>query len=363
MSHHAHGDTAKGDVPTVRTAGSSWSDRLRSLAAIGLVLTLILILPSGPGPCNTLSAIFSSIILEALPFMLFGALIGGVIEAFVSRERMTGLLPRNPLATVCVAAAMGCIFPVCECAVVPVVRRLIGKGLPFSAAIAYLLAGPIVNPIVAASTWLAYGMDTRVAALRVGLGYVIAVAVAVIMGRVFPGRTALLDDAHPVPAPACACGCGDIGALPRFSEVGDVLQRSTFGFRCMQALRHGAADFLGVGQYLIIGAFIAALAQTFVNRSLLLEMHALPITSVLLMSGLAVLLNLCSEADAFIAASFRGLLPMPAQMAFMLTGPMFDLKLLLMYQVLFRRRAITLLSVLILVFTLAGALCLGWSRP
>lgn len=346
-------------APAAGAARHAWRGHMRDLAALGLVLTMLLILPSAPGPYNTLSAVFSSIILEALPFMLFGAMVGGLIEAFVSRERMAGLLPRNPVATVCVAAAMGCIFPVCECAVVPVVRRLIGKGLPFSAAIAYLLAGPIVNPIVAASTWLAYGMDAGTAALRVGLGYVVAVSVALIMGRVFPGRTALLPGAEHAAAPACACGCNDLAGLPRFADVVDAALVPTFASRCMQALRHGAADFLGVGHYLVIGAFIAALAQTFVSRSLLLDLTTLPVVSVLLMSALAVLLNLCSEADAFIAASFRGLLPMPAQMAFMLTGPMFDLKLLLMYQVLFRRRAIGLLSVLILFFTITGALCLS----
>jgi uncharacterized membrane protein YraQ (UPF0718 family) len=91
--------------------------------------------------------------------------------------------------------------------------------------------------------------------------------------------------------------------------------------------------FLAVGHYLVIGAFIAALAQTHIDRSSFLSLTAAPVLSSVLMMALAILLNLCSEADAFIAASFRGLMPIPAQMAFLLTGPMLDLKLLLMYQI------------------------------
>jgi uncharacterized membrane protein YraQ (UPF0718 family) len=114
-------------------------------------------------------------------------------------------------------------------------------------------------------------------------------------------------------------------------------------------------DFLAVGHYLVIGAFIAALAQTYIDRSSFLSLTAVPVLAVVLMMILAILLNLCSEADAFIAASFQGLMPMPAQMAFMLTGPMFDLKLLFMYQTVFKRRAIAVLATLILLGILVVA--------
>lgn len=350
--------------PTHPSTGSG-SGAMRTLFSMAIVLAMILVIPVGPlkGPYNALATIFSSIVLEALPFMLFGAFVGGLIEAFVSRERMASLLPNTRLGTVCTAAAMGLVFPVCECAVIPVVRRLIGKGLPFSAAIAYLLAGPIVNPIVAASTLLAYGLSWEVTALRLGLGYFIAVAVALILGSLFPARTALREGLDAVSVPACACGCADSPLKP-FAQVTDALHTPSVRTRLRQALRHGAADFLGVGHYLIIGAFVAALAQTFVDRSALMGMMEAPIISVLIMSGLAVALNLCSEADAFIASSFRGLVPLPGQMAFMLTGPMFDLKLLLMYQVIFRKRAILALSLLILLFTISLAAALGyWTWP
>jgi uncharacterized membrane protein YraQ (UPF0718 family) len=348
--------------------------------ALFLALAL-LFLPkvSEPGSGNTLAIIFVSIVLEAIPFMLLGSLIGGAIEAFVSRERLATLLPRKGWLTVCVAAGAGAFFPVCECAVVPVVRRLVGKGLPTSAAIAYLLGGPVVNPIVAASTALAYAFDWSIVILRLALGYGIAVVIGLIMGRVFGGTRAIQEKIAAVGenksashccdralssepgdggsakagdlfllgghAESCACGCGHAHGSALDSWVD----------KAGSAFNHAMDDFLAVGHYLVIGAFVAALAQTYIHRSSFLDLSAIPILSVVLMMALAILLNLCSEADAFIAASFQGLVSVPAQLAFLLTGPMFDLKLLLMYQSLFRRRAIVVLTTLILAAVLITA--------
>jgi uncharacterized membrane protein YraQ (UPF0718 family) len=354
------------------------------LPAIFLVVALFF-LPRGSetGTLNSLSIVFVSIVLEAIPFMLAGSLIGGLIEAFVSRERMALLLPQKRWLTVCLAAAAGILFPVCECAVVPVVRRLIGKGLPLSAAIGYLLGGPIVNPIVAASTVLAYAFDWPIAILRIALGYTIAVTIGLLMGRFFSHASALkeirsLSDRQasgsgfqhfsendhseggglkPIDAvamtpnsksAACACGCSEEAVSAGWvDKVGSAFQ-------------HALEDFLAVGHYLVIGAFIAALAQTYFQRSSFLSLADIPALSVGLMMIMAILLNLCSEADAFIAASFQGIMPLSAQMAFMLTGPMFDLKLLLMYQGMFQRKAIIFLAAMILIVVLVISVGLGW---
>ena len=300
---------------------------------------------------RSFALVFGSIVLEALPFMLVGSFIGGLIEVFVSRERLTRHLPRHPLALTCVAASLGLLLPVCECAVVPVVRRLTRKGFPLSAAVAYLLGGPIMNPIVGASTLLAYAGDWRIVAARLGAGYAIAVGVGWLMGRLFAHRRALLtasaDSAH------AGCGCGHAHA----HDPG--LGAASIFARLVAALRHASDDFTAVAHYLVIGAAIAALAQTVVERRAVLELAAIPFLPAAAMMGLAILLNLCSEADAFIAASFRGLVPTHAQLAFLLTGPMFDLKLLLMYRTLFTRRAIGVLSVLILLAVALAVAALG----
>lgn len=359
---------------------STYGATIDFLPAFFLVAAIVF-LPTGSesGALNSLAIVFVSIVLEAIPFMLIGSLVGGFIEAFVSRERMATLLPRKGALTVLIAAGAGVVFPVCKCAVVPVVRRLIGKGLPFSAAIAYLLGGPIVNPIVAASTALAYAFDWHIVLLRLGLGYGLAVIIGMLMGRWFTGNGAIKDNLGALNNNPSPCGCHhnplepehheEHSRLSKANEINTIKTGETNGGPCGchhaaserwddkvgAAFTHAMDDFLAVGHYLVIGAFIAALAQTYIDRSSFLSLTSVPVLSVVLMMALAILLNLCSEADAFIAASFQGLIPIPAQIAFLLTGPMFDLKLLLMYQSVFKRRAIIVLAALILAGVLVIA--------
>lgn len=279
---------------------------------------------------QTFSIIFSSIVLEAFPFMLLGALIGGLIEVFAPREKIANLLPNRPVLTIFLAAGLGLIFPVCECAIVPVVRRLVKKGLPLGAAVAYLLGGPIVNPLVAASTLAAYGMMWKVAMIRLFLGFAIASAAGILMDMFFTREQAILPENH-VGCDGCH-GSHDGGG---------------FFHRLRAGLVHGAEDFFDIGRFLIIGAFVAALMQTMISRDLFAAAVGVPVFSILLMMVLAVVLSLCSEADAFVAASFRFTgMPFSAQMAFMVLGPMLDIKLVLMYLSLFKKRAIITLSAL-----------------
>ncbi|MFH0879054.1 MAG: permease, partial [Lentisphaerota bacterium] len=280
--------------------------KLGLLALTLVALTIPLLARDNPG-VQAFALVFVSIVLEALPFMLMGACVGGLIEVFVSREKLLALLPRRPWAVTCVAAALGLVFPVCECAIVPIVRRLARKGFPLSAAVAYLLGGPIVNPIVGASTLLAYKFDWAVVGIRLAAGYIIAVIVGLLMARVFKNSAALLE----APSPQTRCACGH--------AHGHDHHEAAFRLpgRLLAAVRHASNDFFAVAHYLVIGAAIAALAQTLVDRQLFLSFASVPLLPSLSMMARAILLNLCSEADAFIAASFRTLLPLPAQMAFL----------------------------------------------
>lgn len=328
--------------------------RLLLLAGFVIIGYSLLATNQESTPIRTFSVVFASIILEAMPFMLLGAFLGGIIEVFVKRERLMAFLPKRTWITVLFSAGLGLVLPVCECAVVPVVRRLGRKGFPAGAAIAYLLGGPIVNPIVAASTTMAYQFDWRIALLRCGIGYGIAVVIGLCMGWIFRKRPLFIETSHQ-PSPETnhphkhTHHDHGTGSCPCHGCHMDTNSRSSLRSKLAGILRHASDDFLRVGHYLVIGAFIAALAQTYIDRSFLLNLSAYPFLPCILMMILAISLNLCSEADAFIAASFRGLIPMPAQMVFMLTGPIFDLKLLLMYQGVFSKRAIGMLAGLILV--------------
>jgi uncharacterized protein len=301
---------------------------------------------------------FVAIIAEAMPFMLLGSLVGGMIEVFVPQEWVQRSLGTRGYGAVFIAAGIGVLFPVCECAIVPVVRRLLHKGVPLSAAIAFLLGGPIVNPIVAGSTWLAYRGDWEVVITRMIGGYAIAVTVALMMHILYRNTDVLAEGAF---AETAACGCcghdHHAAAEPRTVA------------RIWTAVQHACDDFFDVGKFLVIGAFVAALARTAIGVDELRQLFSSPVLAIVLMMGLAIALNLCSETDAFIAAGFQGVLPHSAQMAFMVLGPMLDMKLLLMYLTLFRKRVILTLSILTFATVLvamiflhygAGGLSGGW---
>ncbi len=323
------------------------------LEALFLFYAMAILIHLGKGPyVRTLAITFVGIVLEAFPFMLIGALVGGFIEEFVSEERIAAILPQEKFRTVFLAAGMGIIFPVCECAIVPVVRRLIKKGAPLSAAVAFLLGGPIVNPIVWVSTAVAYRMDWRTCTIRLVIGYLIAVAIGFGMGMLFRKTPAILQDSleHGHAGREC-CGHDHAG-------------NGGNGSRVAEALAHAAEDFFHIGHFLVIGAFVAATIQATVDRSAFLFFAGCPSLSILMMMALAVALNLCSEADAFVAASFQFTMPFSGQMAFMVLGPMLDLKLLFMYLGLFRKRAIVALSGMTVVAVFAAMMVLqafmGW---
>jgi uncharacterized membrane protein YraQ (UPF0718 family) len=306
---------------------------------------------------DTLSIVFVSIVLEALPFMMLGSLVGGLIEVFLSREWVSGVLSKRRWPAFLLAGLCGVVMPVCECAIIPVTRRLLRKGVPFAVAVAYLLAGPIVNPIVAGSTAVAYAWDWRVVGLRMACGYGIALVAAALMDVLFPGRSALRADKQHDHEHACACG-HDHDHAPNG-------RRWPVWVKLIHALNHAAEDLLFVGQFLVIGAFVAALCQALISRQAFLSLAGAPSLSVLLMMLLAVVLNVCSEADAFVAASFRAHLPLSAQMAFLVLGPMLDLKLAAMYLSFVRKRAFAALAALTcgLVFAVMMLLeVFGWLR-
>jgi len=302
---------------------------------------------------STLSITFVSIFLEALPFMLLGSLIGGFIEVFISAERLTKFLPGTSWRTIFMAAGAGLFFPVCECAIVPVVRRLFQKGLPLGAGIAFLLGGPIFNPLVLISTAVAYGYQWEVAIDRIVLGYLIAATIGILVELFFSKQNALAVGL-PDNGPTCTCG------HDHHAEHGE--HKLSFFRKIVASFQHAAADFLDIGRYLIFGAFIAALLQTVIARGEMAAVAATPVLAILMMMLLAVVLSLCSEADAFIAATFRTSLPLSAQMAFMVLGPMLDIKLILMYFQLFRKRFIVALSGTTFVLVFLSMLIKYWSQ-
>jgi uncharacterized membrane protein YraQ (UPF0718 family) len=273
---------------------------------------------------------FLSVVLEGVPFILAGVLLSGLIDAFLPPRVLARVLPRNPLAGILIGGGLGAVLPMCECGIVVVIRRLLQKGLPLPTAVAYMLAAPVVNPIVAASTFAAFrGQGALEMALwRTGLAFSVAVVVAVVVH--FLSRRFVLREPLSGTGPADAVHEGGIPP----------------GGRAAAAVRASVGDFLDVTLYFILGVAVASFFNTAVNQQVILPLaENLPL-AVAGMMGLASLLSLCSTSDAFIAATFTAF-PAAAKLAFLVFGPVVDLKLVFIYGLVFRRRFIAVLVLML----------------
>jgi uncharacterized membrane protein YraQ (UPF0718 family) len=279
-----------------------------------------------PASFQQFSTIFLSIIIEAVPFVLIGVVIAGCIQIFVTEEQIRRWIPKNRFLAAMVGCVMGAFFPACECGIVPIVRRLVAKGVPLHAAVGFLLSGPLINPIVILATYMAFGNDGTIAALRMGIGFVDALIIAFIIGFLFPSNQL---------------------KTTAVSDVREHVKRASLFHRLEEVLKHSIDEFFDTGKYLIIGACFAAFMQTYVHTKSLFLFGDGDFGKTIVMMGLAYFLSLCSEADAFIAASFKSLFPVTSILAFLVYGPMIDLKNTIMLLSAFRVRFVLALLVFI----------------
>jgi uncharacterized membrane protein YraQ (UPF0718 family) len=278
------------------------------------------------------TTVFLGIFIEAAPFLLLGTVASGLVEVFVSKDDLSRMLPTNPVTAALVGGVMGFVFPVCECGVVPLTRRLFRKGLPVAAGVAFLLAAPIINPVVLASTFAAYGFG-KVLIARFGFGLLVAFSVGLIFSLKQSPADMLLPQALLV---------GDAAAGSRAL----VASTEPFKSRLHQATRIAADEFFEMGLYLVIGSLLAALMQTVVPQSFLLALGSGPLTSVLVMQILAFVLSICSTVDAFISLAFVNTFSTGAVLSFLVFGPMVDIKSLLMFTGVFQRKFVVYLVAL-----------------
>jgi uncharacterized protein len=290
---------------------------------------------------SNLAAVFLGIFMEAVPYLLIGTLASALVEVFIRSEDLAGWIPRPVLLQVAAGGLLGMFFPVCECGVVPLTRRLIWKGMPPGAAVAFLLAAPVVNPIVIASTFAAFGSGPVLWG-RLGLTFLVATGTGLVFSALPDGRALLrLPTATPDREPRLEAVQAD-GPLPAKEPLRTRLHR---------VLVIAADEFFEMGRYLVIGSSLAAILQTFLPQSAMLAVGRGPALSVIVLVALAVILSVCSTVDAFIALAFVGTFTSGAIVAFLTYGPMIDIKSTLMFLRVFRRKHVAYLALLPLAMT------------
>ena len=304
-------------------------------------------LPQSLEKISTAWAIFQGLLLEAIPFLLLGVAIAGLARWLVPQNAWVQRLPKNPLLAPITGALMGFALPACECGNVPVARRLLASGAPMGTAFGFLFAAPVLNPIVLASTWAAFPDQPWLLVARPLGAFVIAVLLSLLLVQL--PETQLLEHAL-LSERRMSQPLSTVGLLERSGGlVGDPIRELTptqaTRLRASDVLEQSSREFLDLLALLVLGCLIAALVQTWLPRSWLLAVGGAPTGSILALMLLAVVVSVCSSVDAFLALGFAAQVTPGALLAFLLLGPVVDLKLVGLFTVLMRPRAIAITAV------------------
>lgn len=286
--------------------------------------------------------IFISIIIEALPFILIGVFVSAILQVFVTDQMVSRFIPKNPLLGIIAASVLGIIFPICECGMVPAIRKLIKKGMPLYVAVTFILVGPILNPIVFLSTLTAFRNQPTVAYYRMGLAFVVALIVGLIVFQ-FVKSNQLREQTD---------------QTKQDHHHHDHKHNNASNNKFIAIVGHAVNEFFDMGKYLVFGSIIVALLQIIISQSSLIELGKSGPSANILMMGLGFILSLCSTSDAFVAQSLQTIFTKSSLIGFMVFGPMINIKGILMMLAVFRSRFVLLLSTLVFIFVFIGTLVL-----
>lgn len=323
---------------------------------------------------NNAFTLFLSLLVEAMPFLLLGVLFSGLLLCFIDERKLIKTLPRHPFWGALAGSLIGCLFPVCECGNVPVARRLLIQGVPAPVAIGFLLAAPTINPVVIWATWIAFREQPEIVILRVLFSLIIATSIGCVfsvqedlrpilqpaVARVLPKK---IESASPekewlpsTTSPLLQSGTFLIGSTTgpvRFESAWEqeiassssvILPFSKERFHLL--LDSMIQEFRELGGVLILGSAVAAAIQVLAPRELILNLGQGPVSSILAMLTLAAVVSICSTVDSFFALSFASTFTSGSLLAFLVFGPMIDLKGIGLLLSIFKPRAVIYLIVL-----------------
>ncbi len=267
--------------------------------------------------------IFLGILIEAVPFVLLGVLASNILKIYISDAVLLKWLPQNRVLGPIAGSALGFVFPVCECGNIPVARSMILKRISPHVVISFLLAAPTFNPIVIFATLAAFRNQPEILFMRLGF----SLGIAMIIGFLFSfSRTP-----HDYLRHHLACSLDD---SPTHLDATKATPRLT------QFVNSSVHEFFEMSGVLVLGGLIASFSQIIVPREVITSIGTGPVSSVLAMMLLAVVVSICSNVDAFFALSYTNTFTTPSILAFLVFGPMIDIKALIMLRTIFRTKII-----------------------
>ncbi|MWV43745.1 permease [Paenibacillus sp. HJL G12] len=305
------------------------------------------------GFLNDFRTMVIGILLESLPFILIGVILSALLQTLVSDQTLQRWIPRRTITGILFGCLLGIVFPVCECGLIPVVHRLIRKGMPPYIGIVFMMAGPVINPVVFASTYVAFPSHPEIPVFRTLLAFAAAVIIGLWAARV-RGDSMLRNPVDPELVSVQKSG----HRRKNKRQHGLTTSRSKNAgmAKFHETLEHAAIEMFDVGKFLVLGATIAALLQTVVSRTWLLSLGEGDGVPQLFMMGLSYVLSVCSTADAFVAVTFSPDFSFGSLLAFLVFGAMFDIKSTLMLLKVFRAKTVFTVLALSAISVLAGSI-------
>ena len=316
--------------------------------------------------------LFLSLLVEAIPFLMMGVLLSGILLIFVDERKLIKILPKNPFLGALAGSLLGFMFPVCECGNVPVARRLISQGAPISVAVSFLLAAPAINPVVIWATWTAFRDQPEIAVLRVVLSLANAVIVAMIFSSQKDLRVILQPNiAIALPTPRIKADAVPVGTFflgedrsqpldLAYASARNQAVNKSLPDRLNMLLDNTLAEMRELGAILVMGSAIAAVIQVWVPRDIILNLGQGPVSSILAMMALAALVSICSTVDAFFALSFAATFTGGSLLAFLVFGPTIDLKAIGLILTIFQKRAVIYMFLLTAQLTFLSCLFINF---
>ncbi|MEV7694261.1 permease [Microbacterium sp. NPDC089189] len=272
-----------------------------------------------------------SVLIESLPFVALGVVLSILVQVWVPAGFIERWMPRRAWARRAVLSLLGMIVPVCECGNVPFARGLLMRGFSVSETMTFLIAAPIVNPIVIITTHQAFGFSDGILVARLIGGYAVANLIGWIYSR-HPSPDALLTD--------------------RFRET-CALVIAEPGGRGRRSLAQFIVELRAVMPALVLGSALAGAVQVLVPRDALLAIGSNPVLSIVAMMMLAIVVSICSNIDAFFALSFASTFTPGSLVAFLVTGPLVDVKMIALLRTTFSTRALVGIVSIVLLFSFA----------
>ena len=300
---------------------------------------------------KNISIIFLSIFFESLPFLLLGAVISSIIEEFVSDEKLIKLIPKNVILSSLVGVFLGFFLPACDCAVIPISKRLIKKKVPLNVAISFMLSSPIINPVVLLSTYYAfYNTNSKIFFYRFFLGILISLIIGIIMGLLFKNKNVLKNN-------DCCCNCNHDHIDDDFKE----LEKHTINYenRFVRIIKCIGEDLFDVLKYLMIGGLIASIVQVLLPVNVINFFNNNDFMSIVVLILFAYLVSLCSTSDYFVGKSFLGTFSSSGVIAYLILGPMIDIKNTIVLYGNYQKKFVFVLIGLIFFFVLTFSLLVG----